>query len=454
MTSRQPTRRTVLRSAAVLGLAGLGGTGRALAADSPPTSAAADGYVYGYAPVTLARTRAAGLAATGVNELARQVALATPRSTRVVAPNVDTLYCSAWLDLRDGPVVLSIPDGGDRFRVFQFLDVWTNTIANVGTRTTGQGAGRFAVVPPGWTGASPSDVTAIPVPCWDVWLIGRTLVRGPDDVAAARAVQRTYGLAALPGTTPPVGAPPRLPAPRPGNPPNPQDPADGGVTFFDELAAILAADPPPSADAPLLDRLAALGVVAGATPSTGTPANVAALTAGVAEGDALVTEAARTPLSPAGTWGTSLDLGTYGTDYLLRAATAKRALAANLPAESLYYTSRGDVNGEALTGTTTYRLTFPTPADLPPTAAGGFWSFTVYGEDMFLVDNPIDRYAIGDRTPDLTHNPDGSLDLYISATPPPTHEPNWLPAPPGPFTVMARLYSPTTPWTPPPFHPV
>jgi hypothetical protein len=438
-------RRTLLRSTAALGLLALG-AGHATAA---PADDAAEGFVYGYAPVTMARTRANAVARSGVNTLARQTVLSTPRSTAVVAPNVDTLYSSAWLDLRDGPVQLSIPDGGDRFRVFQFLDVWSNTIANVGTRTTGQGAGRFAVVPPGWTGTPPSGTAVVRATSWDVWLIGRTLVRGPDDVAAARAVQRSYALTALPGT--PSAPPPRLPSTLSGDP---QDPADSGVVFFDQLAAVLAADPPPAVDAPLLNRLAALGVTPGSTPSTGPSAAV--LAAGVTAGNALVAEAARTGSTPSGTWFTSLDLGDYGTDYLLRAATARRALAANVPAESLYYTSGDDALGDPLTGTRTYRLTLPAP---PPCAATGFWSFTMYGEDMFLVDNPIDRYAIGDRTEGLARNADGSLDLYVGATAPVGRESNWLPAPGGPFVLMARIYSPTEAalsgaWHPPAFQPL
>jgi len=436
-------RRTVLRSTAALGLLALG-AGRATAT---PADDAADGFVYGYAPVTVARTRADAVARSGTNFLARQPVLATPRSTVVVAPNVDTLYCSAWLDLRDGPVQLSIPDGGDRFRLFQFLDIWTNTIANVGTRTTGQGAGRFVVVPPGWTGTPPSGAMVIRATSWDVWLIGRTLVRGPDDVAAARAVQRSYALTTLPGA--PSSPPPRLPSTMSGDP---QNPADQGVVFFDQLAAILAADPPPAADAPMLSRLAALGVTPGSTPSTGPSAAV--LAAGVTAGTALVS--ARPASTPSGTWFTSLDLGAYGTDYLLRAATARRALAANLPAESLYYGSGDDALGNPLTGTLTYRLRLPTP---PPCAATGFWSFTMYGEDMFLVDNPIDRYAIGDRTAGLARDDDGSLDLYVGATAPAGHESNWLPAPSGPFVLMARIYSPTEAalsgaWHPPAFEPL
>jgi Uncharacterized conserved protein len=88
----------------------------------------------------------------------------------------------------------------------------------------------------------------------------------------------------------------------------------------------------------------------------------------------------------------------------------------------------------------------------PP--VNGFWSVTMYNDKQFFVDNPIRRYAIGDRD-DLRRNPDGSLDLYLQHdSPGPDREANWLPAPTGSFNVLLRCYWPQQPlldrtWTPP-----
>ena len=71
-----------------------------------------------------------------------------------------------------------------------------------------------------------------------------------------------------------------------------------------------------------------------------------------------------------------------------------------------------------------------------------FWSVTLYGPDQFFTANAIDRYAIGDRTPGLTKNADGSLDLYVQHTPPAGHQGNWLPSPLGGFSLMLRMYLP------------
>ncbi|MCK9901847.1 DUF1254 domain-containing protein [Frankia sp. Cpl3] len=401
---------------------------------------AADGYVYGYSPVAMARTRAGHVCKGGTNSLLNVPVLSTPASRSVVAPNVDTLYSVAWLDLRGGPVRLALPDTADRYVVFEMLDIYSNVFANVGTRLNGSQPGAYLITPPGWSGTVPAGTTTIAAPSWDVWALGRTLVNGDGDLPAARAVQRQYTVAATGlGVTGPV--PPALPAVDCANPPDPQTPGDAGAAFFDELAAVLAADPPPAADGPALASLASIGVVPGSTPSTGDPATVAALAAGVTAGETEVQAAAEDVLVPSGTWLGSFNGGVYGTDYLLRSAVAVVGLGANVPQEALYYWSGPDADGEPLTGGHTYRMHIAA-GELPPVEAAGFWSVTMYDEEMFLVPNPLRRYALGDRS-DLAVNPDGSIDLYLSATAPEGHLSNWLPAPDGPFNLMIRAYVPT-----------
>ncbi|MFV2021314.1 MMPL family transporter [Micromonospora sp. LOL_023] len=406
------------------------------------TTPGIDAYLYGYAPVVAARTRANQLCAIGnVNTLVNSPTLATPASRDVVAPNVDTLYSIAWLDLRRGPVVLTVPAIDDRYYNFQFLDLYTNVFTNIGTRTVGASGGRYAIVPPGWSGELPSGVTSVSAPTWDVWLLGRTLVKNPDDVPAARAVMAGYQLAVL--ETSATDTPPALPTPDCANLPRPQTPYDAGAAFFDELAAALAADPPPTADAPALARLATLGVEPGGIPSQGDPQTVATLEAAVTDGQAyLVAGQAEAAFPAAGrTWRSSLSAGTYGTDYLLRASIAAGGLGANVPAESTYYFSLSDSLGQPLSGERSYRLHFR-PGALPPTSADGFWSVTMYDENHFLVPNELNRYALSDRSA-LTVNQDGSLDLFLSTTPPPGGTANWLPAPTGAFHVYMRVYLPT-----------
>ena len=423
-----------------------------LAGLAPPAGAGAaaaispgiDAYLYGYSPVVLARTRAVQLCGIGigVNTLVNSPTLATPASRGVVAPNVDTLYSLAWLDLRRGPVMLTVPAVADRYYDFQFLDMYTNVFTDIGVRTVGNAGGRYAIVPPGWAGELPAGVAVRTAPTWDVWMLGRTLVKSADDLAAARAVQAGYRLAVL--AIPAANPPPTLPAPNCAALPRPQTPFDAGAAFFDELAAVLVADPPPAADAPALAGLAALGVVPGGKPSQGDPQSVAVLQKAVTDGQAYLARTREAAFPAAGrTWRSSLNAGTYGTDYLLRAGTTAGGLGANVPAESTYYLSQSDLLGRTLSGEHSYRMHFR-PGDLPPTGPTGFWSVTMYDENYFLVPNELNRYALGDRSP-LVVNRDGSVDIFLSTAPPArdSRTGNWLPAPAGAFHVYIRVYLPT-----------
>lgn len=116
-------------------------------------------------------------------------------------PNNGTLYVNAWLDLTDGPLVVTTPDTGDRYYVLGLLDYYTNPFAHVGTRTTGNGAGRVLVSGPGWNGEVPTEFQApgrhVRSSTHWVWIIGRILVDGPHDVAAVNSLQDQFLMATL-----------------------------------------------------------------------------------------------------------------------------------------------------------------------------------------------------------------------------------------------------------------
>ena len=141
-------------------------------------------------------------------------------------------------------------------------------------------------------------------------------------------------------------------------------------------------------------------------------------------------------------------------DWTLRAAAALAGIYGNNEVEALYPLLAADSDGNKPDcGRKRYTLTFA-KGQLPP--ANAFWSVTMYdAKTRLLVDNPIDRYVLGDRDK-LVSNADGSLDIYIQRdSPGPDKESNWLPVSTGPFTLLMRLYSPkddvlSGAWTPPP----
>ena len=371
---------------------------------------------------------------------------------------MDTLYSLASIDLSAGPLVLSVPEMGERYWLMQLVDAWNNVPAVPGSRTRGGRGGDFAIVGPGWAGKLPDGVSELRMPTTLGVIGGRTYVSGPEDYAAVHALQDEYRLVPLDawGTdwTPPAEVPvqpgvdTRTPVPRQVLTMTPE-------TFFSRLNALLPANPPDPADAPLMERIAALGVAPGAEfPWAGFDPDVQhAITEGV-EAGRLDLHAQQAHLGDyVNGWQITLDMGRYGTRYAYRAAWTFFGVGGNLIEDACYPLAAIDGTGVPLDSAHRYTLHFDHD-QLPPVNA--FWSLTMYDPDSYLVPNPVDRYALGDRS-GLSYEDDGSLTLTLqSERPEASPQANWLPAPPkGAFKVALRLYSPkpevaSGSWQPPP----
>ncbi|MEU8619150.1 DUF1254 domain-containing protein [Streptomyces sp. NPDC048623] len=425
-------------------------TGEPATPPTPPAPAApaAEAYVFAYPLVTMELTRrqmttpgAAVPGSAAPNTFAHLPVTPDASFEGVVSPNADTLYSLAWLDLSAGPVRLSVPETRGRYFLLPLYDAWTNVFACPGSRTTGSAAGEFAVVGPGWRGELPDGVERIDAPTSMVAIIGRTQVNGASDYPVVHAVQAGYRLTPLTdGATAAANAdsgPVDLVTA-----PVDQVAALDPATFFAMTAHLMAANPAKADDAPMVEGLARLGVVPGMPFDWDSlsPETQQAVTEGAAEGLAQIQAAGRKPRARVRDgWMTAFEIGAYGTDYLQRAAVTLVGLGANLPQDAVYPMCRVDADGEPLHGDNRYQLHFPADG-LPPVNA--FWSLTMYNDRQFFVDNPIDRYAIGDRDA-LRFNADGSLTLLIQHTAPAEGlESNWLPAPEGSFNLMLRLFWP------------
>jgi hypothetical protein len=339
--------------------------------------------------------------------------------------------------------------------MMQMMDAWTETFAAPGKRTTGTGAGWFAIAGPGWQGRLPEGVRRIDSPTNTVWLLGRIQTNTASDYAAVHEMQRQFELMPLsrypdgPKPAPTVAAA----APEAGRLPPPARVARmSAAEFFRTAADLLARNQPHAADGPIMAKLARLGV------APGKPFDAEALgtqgAAALEEG----AQAAKARLTAAGAGGSVRNgwrdmgghVGHYGTDYQARAVIARGGLGANPPEDAVYLSATADARGAPLDGSRSYRLHFAKEA-VPPVRA--FWSLTLYDQDGYFAANGIHRYAIGDRDR-LAFQPDGSLDLLIQAAQPGSAS-NWLPAPAGRFSLMLRLYWPEEQvldgrWTPPP----
>jgi hypothetical protein len=325
------------------------------------------------------------------------------------------------------------------------LDAWTNVFASPGARTTGTHKGDFAVIGPGWKEKLPVSVPEIRSPTCMVWIIGRTQTNGKHDYAAVHGIQNQYKLTPISewgkAYTPPADVPVAEGIDLK-TPPVEQVAGMDASAFFGRLNALMKENPPSLADAGAIGRFASIGV------APGKPFDLDALDPAVAkvvEQSVLIAQAkiiaeARKPHGKiVNGWQVMTNVGAYGTDYLWRAVVAFIGLGANLPEDAIYPRATTDVAGQPLTGAIRYVIRFDKD-QLPPVNA--FWSLTMYNDKQAFVQNPINRYAIGDRD-NLRFNDDGSLTLYIQHdSPGKERKSNWLPAPADLFNLAMRLYWP------------
>ena len=359
-------------------------------------------------------------------------------------PNSDTLYSLAWLDLAAEPVVVSAPDTDGRYYLLPVQDMWTDVFAVPGKRTTGTGAGQFAIAPPGWQGELPEGVRRIDAPTRVVWVMGRIQTNGPEDYPAVNQVQD--GLAVTPlsqwgqepqpiavaidpsvdMTTPPVEQVSRMPA----------------ADYFAHAAELMKINPPHLTDWSMLARIQRLGLKPGKTFDIQAvdPEVQEALEQAPAAGQQAMREKIAKLSPQVNGWQMPTEtMCVYGNYYLKRAALAMIGLGSNPPEDAVYPLTFVDADGHVLNGENDYVLRFESHG-LPPVDA--FWSLTAYDTDGFQVANPLDRRALGDRDP-LRYEVDGALELFIqNESPGPEREANWLPAPREPLALFLRLYEP------------
>ena len=410
-----------------------------------------DAEVWGFPLVIMSHTRDALACRLGVNHLYNATSLAGPTSTSVVAPNDDTLYSTAFLDLRAGPLLLEIPPVSGRYLDFQLMDMYTNTIADIGVLTNGGRAGTYAFIGPGWQGTIPKGIVRIHVPTTDAWLLGRTQVKGPADLPTTEALQRQYLLRSLTGSgSGAIGGPSSLACPA--QPlPSPTSPQ-----FLDELGKDMVADPPMAADAPVVRAMASAGIRPGRTFASSGSGNASQYLMALRIGATQLADAVgKSSIATSTGWTSGAVVGSYGTDYLTRASVAKQGLGAQVPTQAVYFhvNTKSGMKIGPLVGSDSDVIRF-TANDLPPHGTDGFWSITMYNASRFLVANPINRYSIGSDTANLVRGHDGSLTIVMSGTRPAEQNANWLPAPVGAFSITLRVYDPTRQvldgsWSPP-----
>lgn len=417
---------------------------------------AVEAYIYGYPLVTMEMTRRvlcnvpqAADRGAPMGQFMRMRTYPRVDDRQVTAPNADTLYTIAWLDVGREPWVLSLPAADDRYYLFPMLDGWTTVFADPGKRTTGGGAQKYVITGPGWSGTLPPDVKEYKSPTAIVWVLGRIYCSGtPEDYEAVHRYQDAVSVVPLsaygkPYTPPPGQVDPSIDMK---TPVRDQVNALDASAYFNLLARLLKDNPPAAVDAPMVAKLAKLGIEPG-KPFDGSKIGPLAREA-FAMVPGIAQERIRLWMKEGilsgkckleNGWLIFAETGVYGKDYLQRAMITYFGLGANLPQDAVYPISEGPNMFESYTGAKKYVMRFP-KGQLPP--AKGFWSLTMYDKNYYFVPNPIHRQSLSARQ-QLKANADGSVDLYIqNASPGADKESNWLPAPKGEFNLMLRMYWP------------
>ena len=431
---------------------------------------AVESYIFGYPLVTMEMTRriitnvAAPVGTRGpMGHVIKLREYPDAKFRDITAPNADTLYTTAFFDVGKEPWVISIPAMGDRYALFPFLDGWTTVFQVPGKRTTGTGAQTYAITGPGWSGTLPAGVKEYKSSTNIVWLLGRIYCTGtPEDYKAVHDLQDQVKLVPLRAYgkdyTPPAGT--VDPAIDMKTAVRDQVNALDAVAYFTLLCELMKTNPPYKADAPMLAKMAAIGIVPGQSfdKSKFNPDFAKRVPQFAYDRTLLHMKLSGGDVKDINGWDFTVKTGTYGTNYIQRALVTIIGLGANRPRDAVYPTSMkyaGGVIGRDYMGTEKYIMTFKKGLT-PPVA--GFWSLTMYDAKYFFVENPLNRYSISARQP-LKANADGSITLLIqNESPGADKESNWLPAPKDKFVLMMRLYWPHEKdpsiidgsWAPPP----
>lgn len=417
---------------------------------------AIDAYVYTYPLVTIEYTRRfmtnvvtpEGSKAP-MGQFAKLRGYPAVDDHSVTAPNADTLYTLAWLDLSKEPWIISLPNMNDRYYLFPILDAWTNVIADPGKRTTGTGAQTFAITGPNWKGTLPTGMKSYPSATNLVWVIGRIYCTGtPEDYTAVHQLQDQITAVPLSAYNKPYTPPAGVIDPSINMKTAVRDQVDAldAGTYFKLAAKLMKDNPPTPEDASIIAKIAKIGIV------PGQDFDITKLNPSIAKGVAAAPKPAQKKIMDwmkeglitgdmkmKDGWMFTTKTGAYGKDYRQRALITAIGLGANLPQDAIYPTSEGPDVLKSYNGANQYVMHF-NKNELPPVK--GFWSLTMYDANYFFVPNSLNRYTVSQRN-NFTKNADGSVDIYIqNQSPGKDKEQNWLPAPKDKFILMMRLYWP------------
>jgi hypothetical protein len=422
---------------------------------------ARDAFLVAFPVFTMAQTRARSVVtaeasgSTAINRFRHRARLASHGDRAVTTPNNDTLISSGWLDLAKSPVVLSIPALPSRYHSVALMNIHSDNFAVLSNRSSAVNnkntSAKYLLVGLAWRGIVPSGHQLIRAPGNDIWALARILVDGQADLAAATAAQQLFVIEEYKvGNIENKNVKKQLPTQFPIAPGLVED-TSNPVAFLATVNTMLARNPVPAKfiDSACMRKLAAFGV--GIRPTvTLTPEQASNWRQNMPTWRAELVGGFFAAGTTKNGWSYPWPgMGNFGRQHFYRAVVAQGGLAALPATEAVYFTAMTDNTSAPLDGTRPATLRVPA---MIPMNDNGFWSVSMYEVTAdgrrFFVENPIKRYAIGDRTPSLVRDTDGSVTLLLQTGAPASTEDgnapigNWLPTPAGRYELVFRIYRP------------
>jgi hypothetical protein len=365
----------------------------------------------------------------------------TPADKAIVTPNSDTPYSFLTMDLRAEPIVISVPEiPKDRYYSVMLLDLYTYIYDVIGSRSTGNEAGKFLIAGPDWKGELPAGIKKI-IRCDTQFSFAcfRTQLFNPADLKNVIKIQDQYGAEPLSSylKTAPPPAPPKIEWPA----------FDAKVAdregMLSYLNFLLQFCPVVPSETKLRSDFEKIGIIPG-KPFNENSKDSKEISEGYTEAMTSMKESAEKDLKDKVSSGKFFGSMQYlGDNYMNRAIGAKLGIGGLIGQEAEYFPYRTSADGQPInTAANNYEVTFKA-GQFPPVNA--FWSFTMYDEKtQLLIENPINRYIINSpMLPELKLNKDSSLTIYIQKdSPGAAKQSNWLPAPNGDAYVVLRCYWP------------
>jgi hypothetical protein len=391
-----------------------------------------------------------------LNSLAMLHDYIKPEQRWVACPNQDVVYGAAIAALDETPVVVQVPDFGERFWVYQVVDLRTDSFAQLG-KIYGTKPGFYLLVGPNWKGEVPKGITkTFRSKTGTAFIVPRVFQDDtPEDRKAIQKIINNIDVYALDKFDGKVKSQDWSKLPSLASPT--KDSGSGETKwvfpdkFFDELPAVLK-------DAPALpgeeSRYAQVLAVIEAAKKDPLLKKAIIEEAHKADSELIdpLLQFRNWGIPLANNWTTADNCAAFGTDYFTRTAIAKSNILVNASAETKYFYQDLDSNATRLNGSSQYTVTFAKDK-MPP--VDGFWSLTLYDEHHFFSPNAIKRYSVGTKNKGLKYNADGSLTIYVqNSEPSGDKKANWLPCPKDIFCLFFRCYGPQeitikNEWTPP-----